>query len=93
MASRIENANLARAKPRLRQTQVAAICGVADFFNRSTSILIGAARNALERSQQISRVEIAGGQSKPFFSVDKTGVRFIHHFIHRRNSLGLFGNT
>src|SRR5207245_7058299 len=37
-----------------------------EFFNRSTSILIAEARIALEPSKRISRVEIAGGQSKPF---------------------------
>ena len=36
---------------------------VVKFFNRSTSILIAAARIALESSKRISRVEIAGGQS------------------------------
>jgi len=36
-----------------------------EFFNRSTSILIAEARIALEPSKRISRVEIAGEQSKP----------------------------
>jgi hypothetical protein len=35
-------------------------------FNCSTSILIAAARIALEPSKQISRVETAGEQSKRF---------------------------
>jgi hypothetical protein len=41
--------------------------GRGEFFNRSTSILIAAARIALEPSQRISRVERAGGNQKPFW--------------------------
>jgi len=39
---------------------------VVNFFNRSTSILIAEARIALEPPKRVSRVEIAGAQSKPF---------------------------
>jgi hypothetical protein len=57
----------------------------AEFFNRSTSILIAEARIALEPSKRISRVEVAGGNQNGFQSLssdDKTGFRFLHCFLH-----------
>jgi len=42
---------------------------VANSFDRLTSTLIAEAGIALEPSHRISRVEIAGGQSKPFQNV------------------------